>query len=290
MVNLHSLFEQFKREKQCLCNATPTTLRSYSKSWAAFLVHHGCTCLPYLSESSVKGFMMCMLASGLKPGAANSYARSINSFLSWLHDCRHTTAHFRVPLTKETRRVLKTYSEDEVLRIVSHKPTSRTGKRVMALLCLLIDTGCRVNEALTLTRDNVDFDGLGVTLLGKGRKERRVPISQECRKPLFRWLNSHEHRLVFCTRDGGPLSYDNIKRDFLAILRAVNVEKTEGSFHAFRRFFGKTYLRNGGNLRYLQQLFGHSTMTMVQRYVEADEDDLQRAHRSLSPLERLKKR
>jgi site-specific recombinase XerD len=290
VVDLHSLFDQFKREKQFLEGVTAATLRSYSKSWLAFIAHRGCTCLQYLTEASLKALMVSMIASGLKQGAANSYARSINSFLSWLHENGHTSQHLRIPLTKQPKRVLKTYTPEEAQRIISHKPKSRTGKRVMALLYLLIDTGCRVNEALTLTRDAVDFNNLLVTLKGKGQKERVVPISLECRKALYRWLNSHSHALAFCTRDGFPLRYDNVKRDFLVILRACGVEKTEGSFHAFRRFFGKQYIRNGGNPLYLQRVFGHSTLAMVNRYVEADNEDLQTAHKALSPLESLKRR
>jgi integrase len=159
---------------------------------------------------------------------------------------------------------------------------------MMAILYLLVDTGARINEALTLTRKNIDWDNLLVTLYGKGKKERRIPISLECRKALYRWLQTHKHEFVFCTRDGNKLRYDNMRRDFMTILDAVGVEKTEGSFHAFRRFFGKQYIRNGGNPLYLQRVFGHSTLEMTKRYVEADEEDLQLAHKTLSPLERLK--
>jgi len=158
-----------------------------------------------------------MLESGLSPGAANSYARSINSFLSWLFENGHTPQHLRIPLTKQPKRVLKTYTPEEVERIIKHKPQSRTGKRVMAILFLLIDTGARVSEALSLTRSAIDYDNLLVTLKGKGQKERKVPISIECRKALFRWYSTHSYDLVFCTRDGSPLRYDNIKRDFLVI-------------------------------------------------------------------------
>jgi integrase len=107
---------------------------------------------------------------------------------------------------------------------------------------------------------------------------------------LFRWLQQHPHSLVFPTTTGSLLRYDNVKRDFMVILRACGVEKTKGSFHAFRRYLGKQYLRNGGNPLYLQRVFGHSTLAMVNRYVEADNEDLQTAHKALSPLESLKRR
>ena len=289
MVDLQSLFIQFKREKEYLKYVTSATLRAYDKSWVAFKYHYGCICvLP--TEDTVKAVMASWLQSGLAPGAANSYARSVNSFLSWLHESGTTTKRLRIQLAATPRRVLKTYSEQDARKIVNHKPTTRAGKRVLALLYLLIDTGARINEALSLTRDGIDWENFLVTLYGKGRKERKVPISPECRKALFRYVNTHNFALVFCTRDGLALQYHNIKRDFLAVLDAVGVEKSEGSFHAFRRFFGKTYLRNGGNSIHLKQLFGHTTMQMVARYVEEDAELLRDAHQKLSPLEGLKRR
>jgi site-specific recombinase XerD len=94
---------------------------------------------------------------------------------------------------------------------------------------------------------------------------------------------------VFCTEGGGKLRYDNVRREFLVILRAVKVEKTEGGFHAFRRFFAKSYIKNGGNVLYLRKLLGHASIQVTERYVDADEESLQDAHRTLSPLERLKR-
>lgn len=287
MADLSLLFAQFKREKQHLKGLTPKTLRAYQQGWDTFVKHHGPT---QPTESSLKEFMVSMLESGLKPGAANCYARSINSFLSWLHENKHTTERFRVPLTRTARRVLKTYSDQDAERIFAYKPTSRTEKRIVALLCLLVDTGARVDEALTLTRKNVDFENWLVTLHGKGGKERIVPISPQCAKELFRWLQTHNHELVFCSSSGKKLRYDNLRRDLLRLLEAAGVEKTEGSFHAFRRFFGKAYLKRGGNPLRLQRLFGHESMDMTRRYVAEDVEDLRDAHRALSPLEGLKKR
>jgi integrase/recombinase XerD len=115
----------------------------------------------------------------IKPSSVNAYARSVNSFLTWLFENGHVATHMRVPLTSVEKRVLQTYTPGEARKIITHKPQSRKGKRMMALLYLLIDSGARVSEALSLTRKNADFDNLLVTLQGKGRKERRIPISSD---------------------------------------------------------------------------------------------------------------
>jgi integrase len=177
-----ALFASFLKEKQFLDGLSPNTIRIYSKAWLAFQ-RYGTE----ITEAGVKEFMIEMISSGqIKPGSANGYARSINSFLTWLFDAGHTDKRLKVPLQKLEKRVLKTYSFDEVSKIISFKPKTREEKRILAVLFFLIDTGARINEALTLTRKNIDFENLLVTLKGKGAKERRIPISLECRKALFR--------------------------------------------------------------------------------------------------------
>jgi site-specific recombinase XerD len=282
--NPDEVFSAFLKEKQFLEGVTPATIRIYSKSWLAFKAHKA-----ELSESGVKNFVISMIEAGLKPSSANCYARCLNSFLTWLFENGYTETHLKIPYQKTPEKVLKTYTTEEIIKIVTHRSNTRSEKRILAILFLLIDTGCRINEALTLTRKNIDFDNLLVTLKGKGNKERKVPISLECRKVLFRWMQTHDHDLVFCSTSGRKIRYDNIRRDFIKLLESAGVEKSEGAFHAFRRYFGKHYIRNGGNLLYLQKIFGHSSLEMTRRYVEADEEDLQMAHKILSPLERLKR-
>jgi len=115
---------------------------------------------------------------------------------------------------------MRTFSETQIHTIVSFKPKTFTQARLHALLCLVIDTGIRINEALTLTRDKMDFDNLLVTVKGKGDKERFVPISLECRKVLFKFLKSHDFDLVFCTKSDGQLLYDNTRRDFNRLMES----------------------------------------------------------------------
>jgi integrase/recombinase XerD len=285
VTNISSLFDQFLKEKQYISGVTAKTLRTYREAFTAFLRYRG-----EVSASGVKAFVIEATQAGVKPGAVNSFARGINSFLSWLHENGHTPQRFKVPLVKQPKRTLTTYSVEDARRILSHKPRHRTEHRLLAILTLMVDCGLRVNECLTLTRDAVDFDNLVITVEGKGQKQRVVPFSIECRKVLFRWSQSHDHALLFPNRDGGMLRYDNLRRDFLQLLESVGVQKSEGSFHAFRRFAARQYLRNGGNVRYLQVLLGHSDIQTTTVYLDSDTEALSLAHRKLSPLESLKKR
>lgn len=284
MINISSPFEQFLKEKQYIAGVTTKTLRTYREAFTAFLRYRG-----EVSTAGVKAFVIEATQAGVKPGAVNSFARGINSFLSWLAENGHTPQRFKVPLVKQPKRTLTTYSTEDARKILSHKPRHRTEHRLLTILALIVDCGLRINECLTLARDAVDFDNLVITVEGKGRKQRVVPFSIECRKVLFRWSQSHAHDLLFPNRDGCMLRYDNLRRDFLQLLESVGVQKSDGAFHAFRRFAARQYLRNGGNVRYLQVLLGHSDIQTTTVYLDSDTEALSLAHRKLSPLESLKK-
>jgi integrase len=133
-----------------------------------------------------------------------------NAFCSWLHTYGHLTDPLRVKLLRFESRVLATFTPAEQQRLVQVKPRSWMDRRAHVLALTLLDTGPRIEEALALRRSQCDFDNLLLTVYGKGRKERRVPMSIELRV-LFRWLSpTHrakklpESEWVFTTRHPRP--------------------------------------------------------------------------------------
>jgi len=77
----------------------------------------------------------------------------MNSFLSWLKENEHTQEHLKIRQLKEEKKVLQTFDERQIKKIIGWKPTGFYQWRLYALLCLIIDTGIRIEEALTLTRE-----------------------------------------------------------------------------------------------------------------------------------------
>lgn len=156
------------------------------------------------------------------------------------------------------------------------------------MLCLLIDTGLRITEALSLQRSKVDFENMLLTVMGKGNKERTIPMSLELRKVLCKWCDKHSHELVFSTRQGGRLGYDNTLRDFKNLAKRLGIEGVRVSPHTLRHTFAKSYVKSGGNLFYLMKALGHTTLAMSKRYVELDEQDLKEMHVKTSIMNRLR--
>ena len=98
--------------------------------------------------------------------------------------------------------------------VLSDRPKSFEHWRVYALILTILDTGCRITELLTAATTDFDRDNLLLTVYGKGRKERRVPVSIDLRKILFRWAQVKEHAevtspLMCPTRDGGRWNQRN---------------------------------------------------------------------------------
>jgi integrase/recombinase XerD len=271
------VFSKFLEEKKYLNGVSEKTLSTYNSAYIAYKRIVGN--LPPTKETT-KEFILGLQKSGVSVCTVNCYARSFNSYLTWLYSEGHIKAPLKIRLLREQLRVFKTLTDDQVRSIINFKPATSGEKRLHTLLLFLIDTGCRIDEALTLRKSLVDFENLLVTLKGKGNKQRIIPFSIELRKVLYKYLSNHQFELVFCNKTGTKLLYDNTRRDFNKLMKKLRIE-CDGAFHTFRRTFARNFARNGGNVFYLQKFLGHSTLTMSRRYVELETKDLQLAHQSL---------
>jgi len=187
---------------------------------------------------------------------------------------------------KEPQHVLPTYTLYQIQLLLGWKPKRTTGHRLSTFVAFLADTGCRIDEALSLHWKDVDFDNLLVLLHGKGSKDRLVPISLELRKRLFLFQRKTEARegLVFGTQGGTKQGRRNVLRDFKVLCRSLGFEPPERSIHAMRHTFAVNYLRKGGSVFHLQKMLGHSSLEMTRRYANLMTEDLQAVHQRLSLL------
>jgi integrase/recombinase XerD len=153
------------------------------------------------------------------------------------------------------------------------------------LIIVLLDTGCRIEEVLSLRAADCDLDNLLFTVSGKGRKQRKILFSFEPRRHLSRFLvDLHPEQLVFATRRGRKLGRRNVLRDVRLLCQRLGVIPPERTLHAFRHTFAIHYLRKGGSVFHLQKVLGHSTLEMTRRYANLLTEDLQAVHQKISLL------
>ena len=280
---LDNLFEKFVRERIYLKNVTDDTVYFYWQAWRAFKrVHTAET----ICQDDLTEFLIKQKERGVKAVSVNTYSRALNAFFNWAHTGNHLPEKLRIPKLKEDKPTLKTVTEAHLRAVVKFKPRTFAEERLWVLLQLLIDTGMRIKEALTLEQERVDFDNLLLTVRGKGSKERIIPFSLEMRKVLYRWVNKYPGRLVFATKQDNQLDYNTVKDDYYELCEKLELK--DHGFHRFRHTFAISHVRNGGTLFGLQKILGHADLSVTRRYVELQTDDLIREHKKASVLGRLK--
>jgi integrase/recombinase XerD len=246
-----------------------------------------------LAKPHLEAFVVSLRQRGVSPGGCNMYLRTINSFLSWLHEEGRIETKLRIKLLHQPRNPPAVFTDADVRLIVGYKPTSFSSLRLWTLINVLIDTGVRIDEALGLRVVDCDLENLFLTVLGKGSKERKVPVSLALRKVLWRYVQVRERRHVpgaylFGTRTGNRLSYRNVHRDLVALCGRLGIQGPRVSPHTFRHYFAVSYIRNGGDLYRLSRILGHTSVKTTEIYLRSmGFDALADRHQQLSPLNRL---
>jgi integrase/recombinase XerD len=235
-----------------------------------------------------------MREKGLKPTGCNSVIRAINAYLHWSAagsemKCSPACKHLRIAQIKEPQLILPTLTAAHVKRLVNWKPKSKVfwQRRLHLLNLLLLDTGCRIGEALRIRVRDIDLDNLLLTLEGKGRKERIVPFSFELRRVIFRYIadfNRRPDNLLLATRNETPIGRRVVLRTVKNLCKRLGFNPPARTLHSFRHTFAVNYLRRGGSVFHLQKVLGHSTLEMTRRYANLTTEDLQRVHQSISLL------
>ena len=222
--------------------------------------------------------------------SASTVARHIaalRTFYDWMlregHLSTSPASDLRPP--RIPQRVPHPVSPDVVDEVVESPPSRDPllALRDRALLELLYGAGLRVGEASALDWEDVDLAGGWVRVrLGKGGKERRVPTGGAARDALREWQDaSVGEGAVFRNYRGGRLS----SRSMREVVRKAGLAAGEGGVHPhkLRHSFATDLLNGGADLRSIQELLGHASLSTTQRYTHVSTDSLLAVHRRAHP-------
>jgi integrase/recombinase XerD len=220
----------------------------------------------------------------------HTYIKALNAFCRWLHEEGHQAERMELPLLKLEKRVLQTLTDEQMTRLLGRKPKGFVACRLHALVAFVLDTGVRIDEALTARVSNVDYDNLLVTVFGEGRRERRIPFSFELRKVLFRFQRERSAQcprceLLFPSRTGTSWNQRNALRGLHLLEDKLRLPRS--GWHRLRHTFATNYLRQGGDIVRLSMVLGHTQITTTQRYLHLLTEDLSASHQKVSILNRL---
>jgi integrase/recombinase XerD len=268
------MHEQFIQERRYLSNVSPATVEWYKQSlrWLG-------TESP--SADELKAFVIRMREKGLKPTACNNRIRAVNAYLKW------AGSPHRASKLKERQFILPTSTGSQVKLMLGWKPRNFYQRRLHLLVLTLLDTGCRISEALDLRLCDCDFDNLLLALNSKGGKQRKVPFSFELRRHLVRYTRDFcpcAQMMMLGTRKGCRLDRHVMARDVKLLCKRLGFDPPARTLHAFRHTFAVNCLRKGGSVFHLQKVLGHSSLEMTRRYANLMTEDLQAIHQQVSLL------
>jgi site-specific recombinase XerD len=191
------------------------------------------------------------------------------------------------------RSLPKPLSEREIISLLDSIPrTSAIDLRDRALLELLYGTGARVSEVVGLNLHDLDFDEELILLMGKGSKQRLVPIGRALKAALQEYLGPGGRSSLLSTKKGtrvflnsrsGPLTRQGI--DLIVHKRAllVGIDRKRISAHVFRHSCATHMLAHGADIRVVQELLGHASIATTQLYTAVSVTTLQREYENAHP-------
>ncbi len=230
--------------------------------------------------------------------SVQNYVRGLRAFFSWLHKDgyteEHLLAHLKPP--KAPHKVVEILTDDEIRRILAClDPDTTTGCRNMAIIITFLDSGLRLTELTGLRLADAHIDEGYLKVMGKGAKERIVPIGSLAQKILLRHVFHFRQEplrddqdYLFLTLEGKPMSANAVNLIFVRLAERSGVKRLHA--HLCRHTFATNYLLNGGNVFFLQQILGHTTLEMVRRYVTTASDQIVMQHGRFSPMDRMQVR
>lgn len=260
-------------------NLAAATRYKYQRSIRRFVDFLGADDVCAATHSRLRVFVANLGQNGASRDSVRSDVIAVRQFFHFLALAgliRFSPATF-IGTPKVSRPLPRCLTETEVARLLS----SATEPRERAVLELFYATGCRVSELRQLCIEHVDFNSSEIRVLGKGNKERMVLFGSEAAAALRAHLAGRASGLIFATDRGRALSTNTMN----LIVRNVARRAELGGVHChtLRHSFATHLLNRGADLRYVQELLGHSSVATTQFYTHLAIADLIRTHENCHP-------
>ena len=271
------------------------TVEAYRKDLEQFL---GFACkddILQIEQDDVLSFLAWQKEAGAKERSQARKVSSLRQFYRFLNK-RHRIEKNPVDAIVSPRlekSLPKTINEALVSALLA-APSNETpfGKRDRAMLELLYATGIRVSELVNLTFSELRLDPGFIILVGKGNKQRLVPLGAKAKAVLTFYLDTGRPELVkkatnilFLNRFGSAMT----RQAFWQIIKkhalTINLDRKLISPHVLRHSFATHLLNHGADLRAIQMMLGHSDLSTTQIYTEVAKERLLKIHQQCHPLE-----
>jgi len=179
-------------------------------------------------------------------------------------------------------------TREEMAKLIDYNyPQNLKGLRDRAIIEMLYSSGVRVGELVSLKIKDMDFKGKTVNVLGKGKKERLLPVTSQAIDSIENYLmkrpgGKEKDSIIFCNLKGGQLTERGVQFIIDTLARNCGIYR-KVTPHMLRHSFATHFLENGMNLRYLQHLLGHSNLSTTEIYTNLSIEHLEKVYRKAHP-------
>ncbi len=218
-----------------------------------------------------------------------SCMRSFYKFLLINHHVKKNPFE-EIALPKQPKKLPKVLSENEIESLLNIQIKDPFSARNKAILELMYATGLRVSELINLKIGDIDFEMSIVRTMGKGKKERIIPIGDYALKALYIYIYEYRNQLLikgwndylFINNHGTNLTRQAIFKMIQSLASEKKIE-TPFSPHTLRHSFATHLLHNGANLRDIQEMLGHSSLSTTQIYTHVSIEKLEKDYKKFHP-------
>ena len=299
-----NLADSYGRALQVEYNASEHTVRAYMTDLDSFFMWcernkvNPCAA----DHRNLRAYLGELDSARYARTTINRHLSALRGYYRWLNVCGELTNDPASVLQgpKQNRHLPKVLRPRDMVRLLSiHNDTDAAGNarkqtpedmRDQAILEFLYACGARISEASGLKTVDIDFQNAQVKVFGKGRKERIIPLHDMCIQALKRYLHYGRDKLLagksseyfFVSSRGNQMSADAMRKMFKKTVRAAGLDDSL-SPHDMRHTFATDLLDGGADLRSVQEMLGHSSLSTTQIYTHLSPARLKDVHAQAHP-------
>jgi len=295
---IHQFLNYLKVEK----NYSPHTVESYRKDLDQFYqflqAHTPNISLPEITSFQIREFLAQLRSQGYQNSSVARKVASLRSFFKFSsrHNWLPVNPSASVSLPKK-RRSLPQFMNLKEINLILSLPNKKTllGLRDQSILETLYSTGVRVSELVGMNLSDLDFIQGLIKVKGKGNKERIIPIGDKALEALSSYITRRKEHFqhprkdlaideeaIFLDNWGGRLTAGSVKKIVEQYIKKAAL-KSKLSTHTFRHTFATHLLEAGADLRALQELLGHASLSTTQIYTHITPQRLKKIYDKAHP-------
>jgi len=272
------------------------TLEAYSRDlnrYSEFMENRGITNIREITSDDVISYLGSLRKNGLTANSVNRGLAAVRGFYKYLlrENVMDENPVANIELAKIWMRLPDTLSKDE-MNLLLEQPEAKTllGMRDRAMLELMYATGIRVSELISLTVNSINWQVGYLVVVGKGSKERIVPVGKSAIDYMTQYVNEGRLKLLkgkrtnffFVNRSGNGLTRQGFWKIIKKYATKSGLHKKIHP-HTFRHSFATHLLEGGADLRSVQVMLGHSDISTTQIYTHVTRERLKEIHKKYHP-------